>query len=75
MLRYGSGTGYPTSVIFVRLPVKPGTDSNQGNVELGTRFAHLFGPDACLDFADVCLAEVYHAESGLSDAASDAEWQ
>ena len=37
--------------------------------------AHLVGPDARLYLADVCFAQVYHAEARLADAASDAERQ
>ena len=35
--------------------------------------AHFFRPDAGLDFADMCLAQVEHAEAGLSDASADGE--
>lgn len=39
------------------------------------RFAHRFGPEAGLDFADVGFFEEYEAEARLADAAADGLWE
>lgn len=36
---------------------------------------HFLRPDACLYFADVRFLEKHHAETALTDAAADGEWQ
>ena len=42
---------------------------------LAAFLALLIWPDACLDLTDVSLLEHYHAETALSDATTDREWQ
>lgn len=37
--------------------------------------AHLFGPDAGLDLANVGFVEEHHAEAALSYSTSDGEWE
>ena len=49
--------------------------SYQRHASLGTLAAHVFGPDAGLDFADMCLVEQHHAQSALPDTASDTQRQ
>ena len=49
--------------------------SDEHDVHFLTLPAHFLGPDACLDFADMCLLEIVHAKARLPYAASDAQRQ
>ena len=49
--------------------------SNQRNARFFTFTAHLVGPDAGLNLADMRLAQIKHTKARLSDAATDAQRQ
>ena len=47
--------------------------SDERNVLLCTDVSHFLRPDGGLDFADMSLSQIEHAEARLADAAADAQ--
>ncbi len=48
---------------------------NQVHAQFFAFMTHIVGPDAGLDLTDVSLVEQYHAETTLTDTATDAQRQ